>query len=576
MKTIYIYVIFACVLGVSCEEYLNRPPQDSITDQEIRFSQNEMELYCNQFYPSLPGAAVGGYFTGPFFADYSSDNMIPNDYNYNARLSGSITVPQSGGGWSWGSIRGVNYFLNNYSSTEESWNITKQYVGEMYFFRAYFYFNMLKRFGDLPWYNEPLATNDSAQLYAERLPRNIVADSILNDLDKAIDYLPEFGRSAPQRLYQDVALAFKSRVALYEGTWEKYHQGTEFGVENADYDKYFEMSADASQRIMDSGNFSISEGDKESRNYWNLFNQSDLSGNNSVIFWKKFDRSEGLTHNATAILALEGGDCGVSKSLVDSYLCNDGMPISLSSLYKGDDSVMSLIQNRDPRLEQTIFVPGDPRKIMNGDTIVKFTLPDITQPGGTVNITGYHLFKGVNPDDSQHSGGSDVASITFRYGEVLLNYAEAKAELGSLTQSDLDLSINLLRRRVGMPSLNISVGFSDPNWNFPGLSPLLNEVRRERRVELACEGFRFDDLMRWSADHLITRPSYGAKFSQFEGKSFNPPLENIPVSDDGYIFPYKDTPAEDGLPFDQSKNYLDPLPNLELVLNPNLVQNPGY
>jgi starch-binding outer membrane protein, SusD/RagB family len=127
-----------------------------------------------------------------------------------------------------------------------------------------------------------------------------------------------------------------------------------------------------------------------------------------------------------------------------------------------------------------------------------------------------------------------------------------------------------------MPHLTVAVGFTDPNWEFPALSPLLNEIRRERRIELALEGFRFDDLMRWRAHHLLQRPLMGAKYSQFVGKPFNPPLNNILVSSDGYIFPYLNTPATNGWQFDPAKHYLLPLPTNELVLNPNLEQNPGY
>jgi hypothetical protein len=127
-----------------------------------------------------------------------------------------------------------------------------------------------------------------------------------------------------------------------------------------------------------------------------------------------------------------------------------------------------------------------------------------------------------------------------------------------------------------MPHLSVNVGFTDPAWEFPSLSPLMNEIRRERRVELACEGFRFDDLMRWAAADVIKKPLLGAKYSQFEGKSFDPPLENIPVSNDGYIFPYKNTPAANGWQFDVRKNYLKPLPSNELTINTKLDQNPGY
>lgn len=573
-KLLYILLIFSVTLG-SCKKFLDRPPLDTITDKEMSFSKTEMELYANQYYPNF------GDFLSVFYGDNSSDNMVHGNYNYNALLSGTITVPSSGGGWDWSNIRGVNYFLANYQVTKEPAAVVNTYIGEMYFWRAWFYFGLLKRFGDLPWYSAPLSTN-SVSLYAPRLSRNIIADSILTDLDRAVSLLDPVTKSIPQRINQDVALAFKARVALYEGSWEKYHDGTPFGVKNANYAKYFQQAAAAAQQIINSGYYNISQGTNPQWDYWNLFNQRDLSNNREVLLWRKYDLSQGLTHQGQNYLLFEGGNTGISKQLVDDYLCADGMPISLSPLYQGDDSIAAVVKNRDPRLAQTVFVRGYPRVIQNGDTITKFSEPDISKAGESRNTTGYQLFKGAAPNiEPQGAGpgnaaGATTASIIFRYGEVLLIYAEANAELGTCTQQVLDVSVNRLRDRVGMPHLLQNVGFTDPNWDFPNLSGLINEIRRERRVELACENFRFDDLMRWAAADLIKTPLKGAKYQQFVGKPFDPPLSNIPVSSDGYIFPYLNSPAANGWQFDPSKNYLAPLPSNELTINPALVQNPGY
>jgi hypothetical protein len=263
-------------------------------------------------------------------------------------------------------------------------------------------------------------------------------------------------------------------------------------------------------------------------------------------------------------------------------LCADGLPISTSPLYHGDDSIAQVVKNRDPRLGQTIFVRGYPRVIQNGDTITKFSEPDINKAGESRNTTGYQLFKGAAPNiEPQGAGpgnaaGATTASIIFRYAEVLLIYAEANAELGTCTQQVLDVSVNALRDKVGMPHLMQSIGFTDPKWDFPALSGLINEIRRERRVELACESFRYDDLMRWAATGLIKTPLAGAKYNQFVGKSFDPPLSNILVNADGYIAPYMNSPASNGWQFDPNKNYLFPLPTNELTINPALAQNPGY
>lgn len=576
MKNILLIYFFACCcILASCDKFLDRPPLNQITDKEMSFTATEMKLYSNQFYTSLPGWQPNEYSGGIFWGDLSSDNMIHGSYNNNPQISGTITVPSSGNGWDWSKIRAVNYFLANYQVTKEPLNSVNTYIGEMYFWHAWFYFGMMKSFGDLPWYNRPLQTNDSTALTAPRLKRNIVTDSILADLDRAITLLVASGKEEPQRINKGVALAFKTRVALYEGTWEKYHAGTPFGVASADPARYFRAAASAAEQLMTAGYYSISSfaGDPNF-GYWHLFNQKDLSSNKEMILWKKYDKALGLTHFAQNMLAYEGSNTGISKTLIESYLATDGLPIALSPLYKGDDSLRGLVQNRDPRLRQTIVVPGHPRRIVNGDT-VRFAEPDINLPGFAKNTSGYQLFKGIAPDDADGTGAV-TASIIFRYAEVLLNYAEAKAELGEATQDVLDKTINVLRDRVSMPHLTVAVGFTDPNWEFPTLSPLLNEIRRERKVELAVEGYRYDDLLRWRAHHLIKRPLMGAKYNQFVGKPFNPPLAGILVSSDGYIFPYKNTPAANGWQFDPNKHYLLPIPSNELVLNPKLQQNPGY
>jgi hypothetical protein len=560
----------------SCSKFLDRQPLDRITEEEMTFSATEMKLYSNQFYVVFPGWGQNHYTGGIFWIDNASDNMIQGVYNNNTQVSGTVTVPASGGGWGWGNVRAVNYFLANYHITKDPPEAVNTYVGEMYFWRAWFYFDLMKRFGDLPWYNRPLSTTDMNELQAPRLKRNIIADSILADLDKAVKLLAPAGKAEPLRINQGAALTLLSRVALYEGTWEKYHAGTPFGVANANYNKYFQQAAAAAEQLMNSGLYEITSIESDPRfGYWRLFNQKDLSSNKEMVLWKKFDKAIGMTHFGQNMLPYEGSNTGVSKQLVDAYLCTDGKPISISPLYKGDDSITSAVTNRDPRLAQTILVRGYPRQILNGDTTVKFSEPDINKPGGQKSTTGYMIFKGLAPDDADATGAA-TANIIFRYAEALLNYAEAKAELGLATQAVLDRSINVLRDRVSMPHLTVAVGFSDPKWDFPSLSPLLNEIRRERRVELGIEGYRFDDLMRWRAHHLLKRPLLGAKYSQFLGKPFNPPLEGIPVSSDGYIFPYKGTPAANGWQFNENKNYLLPLPTNELVLNPNLKQNPGY
>ncbi|WP_344980293.1 RagB/SusD family nutrient uptake outer membrane protein [Compostibacter hankyongensis] len=567
---------FILAVCISCDKMLDKPPLDQITDEQLNFTATEMKLYSNQFYPDFPGWFPGAYTGGIFWLDNATDNMVHGNYNYNAQISGTGTVSASGGGWDWTDIRAVNYFLANYHKSPDAPALTDTYVGEMYFWRAWFYFKLLRQFGDLPWYSRPLTTEDEEALQAPRLKRNIIVDSILNDLDSAVNLLAAPSQAEALRINRGVALAFTSRVALYEGTWEKYHNGTPFGVENADYNKYLRKAADAALTLINAGYYQIASiADDPKFGYWRLFNQQDLSNNPEIILWKKFDKSLGLTHFGQNMLAYGGNNTGLTKQLVDAYLCTDGKPIAVSKAYKGDNTLEDQVTNRDPRLAQTILLPGYPRIITGGDTTGKFILPDINMPGDGRCTTGFEPFKGIAPDDADGTG-SATASIIFRYAEVLLNYAEAKVELGEGTQEVLDKTVNVLRDRVGMPRLTADVGFTDPNWEFKNLSPLLNEVRRERRVELAIEGYRFDDLMRWAATALIKQPLYGARYSQFVGKPFNPPLSNIPVSADGYIFPLKNTPAAQGWQFNPGRDYLLPIPSDELVLNKHLTQNPGW
>src|SRR5690606_30344795 len=257
MKSIkYLIVISFCVFTISCEDsaFLDRTPQDKITEVNFWKTSRDLELFLNPSYELFPGwPSHGG---GPFWLDNNSDNMVPGVYN--TRLAGVRALPQSGGGWQWGNIRNINVFHANYQDVIESLGGTNieinHLIGEAHFFRAYLYFDLLQRFGGVPWYDKPLSTEDEA-LYAARESRNQTADRILTDLDKAIELLkpnaPEF------RINKYIALALKSSVALYEGSWEKYHAGTAFAANESNPEKYFRQAAQASLEIMNAGVYQI-------------------------------------------------------------------------------------------------------------------------------------------------------------------------------------------------------------------------------------------------------------------------------------------------------------------------------
>lgn len=565
MKTKYIvwFAFFATLVSCEKSEFLNKTPLDAITEANFWKTNQDLELFLNPFYELFPGWS--SHDGGPFWRDNNSDNMVPSVYN--TRLGGVRALPQTGGGWVWSQVRNINVFHANYQRVIDNLGgrtaEVDQYVGEGFFFRAYIYFDLLQRFGGLPWYDRPLGTDDEA-LYNPREPRNVIADRILADLNQAIQYLKA---DAPAfRINKYAALALKSRVALYEGTWQKYHAGTPFGVQNANPDAYFQQAADASLQIMDAGKYQVAG--NSVADYVTLFNQSDLGANPEVIFWKRYILGFNA-HNGQRFLSIIGGATGVSKSLVESYLCTDGKPIAVSPLYEGDADLTTEFTHRDPRLDAIVFDPGDP---INEDLV--FERAPVHLGGEANTTTGYQIQKGALPNKQlqQADFGSTTAAIIFRYAEVLLNYAEARAELGLLNQEDLNKSVNLLRRRVQMPDLVMGSITVDPAWDFPTLTPVLNEIRRERRVELACEGYRLADLMRWRAhDLFVNKRPKGAKFNPSDYPGFT----NIDLDENGYIDYYREI-LPNGYQFKADRDYLDPLPVNELLINKNLTQNPGW
>jgi hypothetical protein len=566
------YVILWGVVGVSAcsEEFLDKSPLDAISSSAYWKTPTDLEMYVNQYYSVFPNETRND----DNLLDGNSDNMLL--VSINPILAGTRVAPTSGGSWNsyWTSIRSVNYFFQNYSNVSAPFDLISQFVGEAHFFRAYYYFSLVRDYGDVPWVNKPLE-DDSEELFMERAPRHVVMDSIISDLDKAISYMDNKGEGSASRLNRQVAMLFKSRVALFEGTWEENHAGTAFGVEGSDGTKYLNMARDAAKQLIDGDLYSIYSTGMPYEDYAHLFGQNDYSSNSEVMLWKKWDESLGLVRWSPSIW---GMGRGITKSLVDSYLCIDGLPISRSSIYMGDENLLEVVQNRDPRLEQSIWVPGDPINILGANDTTFFERADIHQTGSYLCVTGYQLKKHSNAwgeNLKQNYYQSEIGSIVFRYAEALLNYAEARAELGEITQSDLDLTINILRDRVGMPHLLLNQIVHDPQWDYPQLSPVINEIRRERRVELAFEGLRLHDFLRWRAHELILNTRLlGAKFVQADF----PEMEvgtHVYTDASGYIDAHQKS-LPNGYGFKPERDYLNPIPTLELTLNNRYVQNPGW
>ena len=577
MKKIPIYILILTfgMLFYSCEkDLLNKTPMDQISDPDFWKSASDLELYLNKLYDTFDGWPVSGGGAAPT-KDNGTDIALhtANAYwgTFTPRMDGTITIPASGGGWNWGNIRNVNYFLANADRVEEG-DMKDHYIGEGYFFRAWFYYGLFRDFGDLPIIKKPVTTDDVDILYGARNSRTDVADFIINDLNSAIAKM-KYGSELQYegtRLSKDIALLFKSRVCLYEGTWEKYHSGTVFAGKTDGTD-YLQQAASAAKTVIDDAHYSLVTGDTSSV-YFNLFNQVDYSGNPEVLFYKHYDRGKYGTDFSNQMWNWPNG-YGWTREGLESFLCTDGLPISVSPEFQGDSTLQIIQKNRDPRLAQTVMVPGDPQVIDGADTTF-FTLPKLYDSG-----TGYESqkFRSIVVDPARGYENYDVNYIFFRFAEALLNYAEARAELGTLTQADADLTINQLRDRVGMPHLVLASITPDPNWPDYGYSlpDYLYEVRRERKVELFCEGFRWDDLARWRAHKLF----YGKRFTgTYYTAALRESEPNMDFNAEGYLDPFKQilNGPNGGYGFNAGRDYLLPIPSNELTLNDNLTQNPGW
>jgi len=577
MKRIFYFIlIITGVLLFSCnEDLLERSPLDQISDPEFWTSETDMELYLNRFYDLVEGWWVSGGGAAPTY-DRGTDlaSPPPNVYgnDWTPRLDGVITVPSSGGGWNWTNIRNINYFLANIDRVETTGPMTDHFIGEGHFFRAWLYFELFKSFGDLPIIKVPVTAEDDDILYGARDDRTDVFNFILSDIEMAISKMKNSSELATPgtRLSKDIALMFKARACLYEGTWEKYHQGSPFAGQT-DGSGYLQQATAAAKQIIDDGNFSLVTGDPEDV-YFELFNNTDYAGNPEVLFYKHFNGPDYGSDFSNQLWNWPNG-YGITYNLTQFYLCSDGLPTAVSPLFVGDSLLSTIEVNRDPRLAQTIMVPGDIRRIDGTDTVY-YDNPDLYNTGTAIESQKFrHIV--VDPKEGINNGSVDY--ILMRFAEALLIYAEAKAELGTLTQADVDMTINKLRDRVGMPNLMLDNITPDPNWPDYGytLPDYLHEIRRERVTELYGEGFRGDDLMRWRAHEYVIGRRFIGVYATPELRALEP---DMPVNAEGWFDPLMNllTGPNNGYGFEPDRDYLLPLPTNELTLNTNLQQNPGW
>ncbi|SFS85319.1 Starch-binding associating with outer membrane [Zhouia amylolytica] len=544
-----IIALLVLVITSACTKDLELYPKDQVSDGSFWNNPRDFELAANAFYGNLPGFAY----------PRDTESEITFGQGPNQLSNGTYLAPDESGLWNgaYASIRGINYLLLQSENYPEP-NEIGRWVGEAYFFRAFNYFNLLTNYGGVPIVTKVLDT-DSEELVAPRNSRDEVADLIIDDLQNAIDRLPnqsDIPSNELGKVSKEAAQAFLSRVALFEGTWAKFHGGNKAN-------ERLTVAAQAAKAVIDGGQFNLFEEFGTEESYRKLFIEAGEDCN-EVILSRRYVLDINGTHNATRWL--EQNIMNPTRSLVDDYLCTDGLPISSSPLFMGYDSMASEFENRDPRLKQTVLKPGV-EYIGANATLTTYEKPRLE---GALTRTGYTNYKFLGETEESWAGRAEYDNIVFRLGEVLLNYAEAKFELdGAISDADLNISINKLRDRVGMPHL------TNAHVMTNGLS-MQNEIRRERKIELACEGFRFNDLMRWKiAEDELPKAIKGIKFVGTEYESVFPeitPGVNFEVDAEGYII----AELASNRFFDDSKHYLRPLPKVQINLNPNLEQNPGW
>ncbi len=555
MKKLHILFIITILLFTGCAKDLDLSPQDTITDDAFWKTAAEFKLAANNLYPCLDGLG---------FNDTESDIA----FNVNNVVSNG-TYQTSETSWVWNDayvyIRRSNNILEKIekSTIQDQVDATK---GEALFFRAYNYWRLYRLYGGVQKITRVLDL-DSPELFASRASQNEIAELMISDLESAAALLPtrsELASADIGRITKGAADALRARVALFEGSWQKYHGG-----DNAS--KYFDIAVAASQAVMSSGQYSLYSG-KGAESYRYLFIEEGDDSPECILDRRYQKDIEGQVYPAL----IQRIGYLPTKKLADMYLCTDGLPLANSAVFMGYTTKVSEFENRDPRMTMTMMVPGQLSKQPSYAAGVE-SWPFYPQRNPN---TGYMLYKFMSENDFANSMG-ESPNFSFdnhliRYAEVLLIFTEARFEKdGSISDGDLDLSINVLRNRVGMPALTNA--FAGAN----GLD-MKTEIRRERTVELAFEGFRYDDLRRWkTAETELLQDIKGIRLSQtgwldpiiINGSNRNPYASDGWTTDaNGFIV----AESSAGRYFNPQKHYLQPIPTKEILLNPNLQQNPGW
>lgn len=573
-------VLSALICLASCTDFLDLSPINKLSPEDYFKSETELELYANSFYQTmLPSglSVVNRDGMGDFTSKTSSPTFIAGAYS-----------PVNEEKWDWTSIRNINYFIAQATASPVEEKSKRHFIGVARLFRAKEYFDKVVTYGDVPWYSEPIDPDDEEQLMRPRDPRAMVMDSIMADLDYAVANLRDIKDESATTITKQVALGLKSRISLFEGTYRKYHP--ELGLQESS--KHFlEEAAVAAKQVMDSGKYRLYSTGHPDTDYRTLF-ISEKPVAEEILFAVEYNNALKRWHNITWKYnsATYGARWGLNKQFVNTYLMKDGSRFTDRPDY---DKMLFVdeMKDRDPRLSQTIRSLGYKRS--DGTP---------APPNFGYTFTGYHILK-FSLDDKRLDGvGESYNSVTLlRYGEILLNYAEAMAELGKFDQTIWQLTIAPLRERAGVsPEIPSSPDPYMQETYFPEIhDKYLLEIRRERGIELCYEGLRYRDLLRWHKGDLLEMPWKGIYVPSMDTPM---DLDGNGTPDVSFVkkAPSKKTPGviyyvidgtsavlsegdkgnvlwrnEEKRVFSEKK-YLHPISEEDMVLNPNLKQNPGW
>lgn len=551
-KNILKYAVLFFGMGAfsSCNDFLDRLPQDEIVDETYWKTQEQLEMALTGIYSRVKAKNFVE------MENLAENTMWPTGNQYKDIGSGvfPVTQPTIDNEWRnmYRDIRECNAFLENYEDAEETEpGANERLAAEVRVIRALGYSFLTSFFGDVPLITKTLNPSDP-EVYGERDPQEVVVDFLLQELEEAAELLPSDIPSGKDlgRVSKGTALALQARIALAYGR--------------------FEVAEKAAKAVMDLGVYQLYSSGNPETSYQELFTRKGklAEGGNRETLFARLHKDDVIMHNLSREIQVPDQFARFvpTRSLVESYLCVDGLPIDKSPLYN-DDNYKDVFKNRDPRLTQTVLVPGDTwggrydgRPVAENDDPNIFMTPKFSQDGrGSVTTSGYYYKKYVELSAVPNYNRDDNDIHHIRYAEVLLTYAEARFEQGKLTQADLDMSINLLRNRVGMKPMEL--GFlAQHNMD------VREEIRRERRVELVLEGHRYFDVRRWEEGERLGEDIEGVKASWFPELSES----TFRTSADGFLL------VQWNRAFVAPKNYLWPVPQPQIDRNPQLGQNPGW